>query len=148
MGLPEFYILHFLPKNDKRATQPAGERGEGDGVRLGGGEDLEVRNGVRAEAGAVEGNAVGAVGGIAGVDRAGEEAVLGLAEASGDPGADGQLEGNVVRKVLEGGGVLRPLLPLLQQADLVPLPRQLHPLLGEERLRVLTFKKVSNALKN
>ena len=53
-----------------------------------------------------------------------------------DPGADGELQRDVVREVLEGGGVLRPLLPLLQQTDLVPLPRQLHPLLGEERLRV------------
>ena len=58
---------------------PAGERGEGDGVRLRGGEDLEVGDGVGAEAGAVEGDAVRAVGGVAGVHRACEEAVLGFA---------------------------------------------------------------------
>ena len=62
---------------------PAREGGQRDCVGVCVGEDLEVGDGVGAESGAVEGDAVRAVGGVAGVHCAREEAVLGLAEPEG-----------------------------------------------------------------
>lgn len=50
-----------------------------------------------------------------------------------DSSPDGQLQRDVLGQILKIRDVR--LLPLLQQPDLVPLPRQFRSLLGEERGR-------------
>ena len=65
----------------------------------------------------------------------------------GDSGSDGELQRDVFGEILEGSGVLRPLLPLLQKPDLVSLSRQLHALLGEERLPIRKLEIIGKLIR-